>query len=220
MIFSVNDIKTRIQMWAIRNLDPSILSKISDDEFIDILNTVARDFNIAGTIHLERYHKDTTAGTTNYEMAGVILEVFWFYYKDDDYATQHWSHISDTIVLEDTPSGETEMDIEYLRDIEDVLDDTDQIDLPEPLQMDYLELVRTKFKVEFAGAEDALYQLKLDEKAKNMGRKRHSRDTGGVWRHWATPDKDDTQYDITENWISNENLVSDADGDYFFVEYT
>jgi len=220
MIFLVSEVKDRIQMWALRNFEPGILQLFTNDEFIDLLNQVQRDMNTAGQIHWERYNRDTTSGTTNYEMSRVILEIAWFYYKSDDWTSQHWTFINDTIVLEDTPSGEVEMDIESLGDTEDVLDDTDEIDLPETMQHDFLELVRAKFAVEFGKSDESLYQMKLDRFAKSVPHKRHHRDTGGVWRHWGVPSLGDEQYDITENWIENENLVTDVDGNYYFLEYT
>lgn len=220
MILLVGEVKDRIQTWALRNFDPEVLRLFTDDEFIDLINQVQRDMNTAGQVHWERYHRDTTSGTTNYEMPRVILEVAWFKYKSDDWQDQHWSHINDTIVLEDTPDGEIEMDIELLGDTEDVIDDTDQIDLPETMQHDFLDLLRTKFAVEFGKSEEAIYQMKLLQFSKTVEHKRHHRDTGGVWRHWGVPNLGDEQYDITENWISNTNLVADVDGDYYFVEYT
>ena len=47
MILTVADVKNRIQMWAIRNIPEERLTDFTDDELIDTINQVAREYNAA-----------------------------------------------------------------------------------------------------------------------------------------------------------------------------
>ena len=217
MILTVADVKARIQMWAIRNIPEERLTDFLDAELIDTINQVAREYNAAAAIHMERYRAETTAAETNYELQGVIAKVLWFYYEDAAWVDQHWTFVLDTIVLEDTPGVGVQMDIEYVRDIEEVTDDTDEIDLPEVHQGDFMDLLKMRLKVELADLEEVAYQAYLQTKIRLSPQKTHYRDTGGTWRHWFIPAKGDDQYDITENWVSQDSVTTDVDGNYYFI---
>ena len=110
------------------------------------------------------------------------------------------------------------MDIEYVRDIEEVADDTDEIDLPEAHQGDFMDLLKMRLKVDLADLEEAAYQAYLQMKARLAPRKTHQRDTGGTWRHWVVPALGDDLYDITENWVSQDSVTADFAGHYYFID--
>ena len=90
------------------------------------------------------------------------------------------------------------------------------LDLPEPYMGDYIDLLKMRMKVELLDVEEAAYQAYLEMKGRLSSSKTHHRDTGGVWRHWLLPDKGDNQYDITENWVSQDSVTMDVNGDYIF----
>lgn len=204
-------------MWAIRNLDEDSLTDFIDDEFFELLNKVANDLNVVGSIHVERYYGKTTDAQTNYDIQGEISKVLWFKYESDDWEDQYWTFILDKIVLKEAPDGQIQMDIEYVRKVENVALTADEIDLPEIYMHDFIDLVKRRMLVEFGKSSEMEYEAVLKLKARSAPAKRHHRDTGGTWRHWFIPSKGDDQYDITENWISQDYLLQDVSGDYYIT---
>ena len=204
-------------MWAIRNIPEEQLTDFLDEELIDMMNMVARDFNAKAAIHTERYYAETEDATTNYEVQSTILKILWFKYEADDCDNQYWTFVDDVIVLKETPGSGIQMDIEYVRDIEEVEEDYDEINLPEAHMGDFIDLLKMRMKVELKDVEEVAYTAYLEMKSKLSSSKVHNRDTGGVWRYWFLPEKGDAQYDITENWVSQDSVTIDVDGDYIFI---
>jgi hypothetical protein len=191
---------------------------MDDTEILNIFNQVCDDYNVEAGIRRERYYRETTAGETNYEMQGIIRKVYLFKYHDTDFETQYWSHVLDVIVLKNSPGGQVQLDIHYLRATENLANDTDEVDLPDPLLMDYVDLVKKRLEVEYGEKDNAIYTAYLKEKAKMARKGIHKQPIHpGIMRYWGTYATDDSIYDITDNWISNDSLDIDVSGSYYFI---
>lgn len=218
MSLTLTQIKEQTQIWALRKFDEDKLGDFDDTELLNIFNQVAEDFNLEAAIRRERYYNKTVAGETNYEMAGVIKRVLLFKYHDTEFETQQWSFAVDTIVLKNSPGGTVQLDIHYLRAIEALADPADEVDLPESVLIDYMDLVRKRIEVEYGDQEEAVYTAYLKTKASMARRGRHIQPIHpGVMRVWATWAGGDDIYDITDQWVSNDSVTMDIDGHYYFI---
>ena len=218
MSFTVQNMKDRIQMWAQAHVPPERHRDFNNSEFVSILNTVAEDFNSEGSIRMERYYRKTTEDETNYELQGDIIRVYKLNYEADGYKDQVWTFIDDTIVFETAPDGDVQLDIEYLREVELVVDDTDEIDLPNNMLHDYFELVKKKMLVDYAGQDETYYQQALSIAVSKSNKKNYSQPTGGIRRAWFTDAKGDFLYDITEQYVGQENIaIAALTGKYYFL---
>ena len=216
---SVGDIQDKLRPWALRKLDRENFDKIMDDELIDAINGVAQDLNEQAEIHSERYNNTTVKGETNYEMQGVILKVYYFRYEDADWKDQRWTFVEDVIVLKNEPgSDDINMDIHYLRQIEYVTNvKTDEVDLPSEVLLDFLDLLKVKLLVDWGDLPPEEYQQRLLYYAQKARQKLPTRAANnyGVFSHWLG--RDDTKYDITDQWVSQDSVTVDASGNYYFV---
>jgi hypothetical protein len=218
MPLTLSTMKEKIQIWALRKFEEDKLGDFDDTEHLDIFNQVAEDFNLKAAIRRERYYNDTVAGETNYEMAGVIKKVLLFKYHDTGFETQEWSFAVDTIVLKNAPGGTVQLDIHYLRAVEKLVDPTDEVDLPDSVLLDYLDLVKKRLEVEYGDEEDAVYTAYLKTKARLARKGRHIQPIHpGVMRVWGTWASGDDLYDITDQWVSNDSVTMDITGHYYFI---
>jgi hypothetical protein len=218
MSLSLSTLQTEIQIWALRKFSEDKLGDMDDTEILNIFNQVADDYNVEAGIRRERYYNKTTGGETNYEMQGVIRKVYLFKYHDTAFETQYWSFILDTIVLKNSPGGQVQLDIHYLRATENLANPTDEVDLPDSLLLDYVDLVKKRLEVEYGDTDNAVYTAYLKEKAKLARKGVHKQPIHpGVMRNWGTYATDDTIYDITDNWVSNDSVVVDVSGSYYFI---
>lgn len=218
MPLSLSQLQTKVQLFALRKFDEDKLGDLDDTEILNIFNQVADDFNVEGAIRRERYYNDTTAGETNYEMQGVIRRVYLFKYEDTDFETQYYSFVNDTIVLKNSPGGQFKLDIHYLRAVEAIANPTDQVDLPETVLLDYVDLVKKRLEVEYGDEEEAVYTAYLKQKGRQARRGRHLQPISpGIMRVWGTYETDDTIYDITDNWVSEDSVTADITGHYYFI---
>jgi len=217
--YLLSEVQNRIQPWAVRNLPPEHLGNFTDEEFVDLVNKVANDLNIYGAINIERCYETLSAGNFNHDVGGVIMKVFWIFYEDGDYKNQYWGFVDDTLVFKETPGGDVQLDLEYLRKCEDVEDLTDEIDLPEQYMPEFLNLVKDQMKVEFGLVDDSAYMASLTAYGQTAARKKHDFSTKSRWRHWLIPAKGDDLYDITENYVSQDTIyLSAVDGLYYFTD--
>jgi hypothetical protein len=210
MALTVAQVKKSARNFLLRKMDAQAINRVTDDEFVEIMNRVARDLNHEAEIRIERYNKDTTSGKKNYEMQGVIHHVYYFYYKHADWKDQRWTYKNDVIVLKDDPaSDDVEIDIHYLRETENVtISDTDEIDLPDYAIDAFQDLVKTRMLVEFLDSNEEIYMQKLALKAR-MLRSRQSNnnmDSIPVVIHWASYSEGSNQYDITDQWVSQDSV--------------
>jgi len=218
MPYSLADIKSLIQPWSLRNFSSDQIHDFDDDEFVEMVNKVQRDLNSYGAINLERRRQTMDAGDFNKQLTGDIVKVIWIKYEDYDYADQYWGFVGDTLVFKETPTNDVVIDCEFLRQCEDVADDTDEVDLPEAYMNDLLDLIKKRMQVEFGQLEEALYYQYLKGLGRDAPIKRHHNRTGGVWRHWFLDEKGDDQYDITDNYVSQDSIYVGDDGLYYIYE--
>jgi len=218
MPFTVADAQERVQFWMLRTFQPDALHNFKDSEFLAILNQVARDMNSRVSLWIERYYKTTTDGETNYELQGKILQVLYFGYENYLWEDQYYSFVEDVIVLKESPAGDIQMDIRYLRDAENVALLTDEIDLPDHVISDFIDLVKIRLKVDFGVENEILYHEFLNAWAIKSAGKLHIKPLKtGTFRYWALPELGDDQYDITDNYVSQDSVVMDVEGDYHFI---
>jgi len=152
-------------------------------------------------------------------MQGVILKVLYFKYEDAYWKTQRYAFVQDVIVLKTAPTGTPELDIHYLRDVENLVNDTDEVDLPDELLLDYKELLKYKVKVEFGDLPNAEYLSWLKILAnRSRGVVQHMRiNNGEIMRNWYPDSLGDREYDITDQRVSQDSVTADVDGDYIFI---
>ena len=166
---------------------------------------------------MERFYQKTTADETNYLVQGDILRVYSFKYENAYYVDQHWTFVGDTIVLKDAPDADIQLDITYLREVELVVDNTDEIDLPDQMSHDFLELVKKKLLVDYAGEDEIVYQNALTIAERKSNKKNFYQNIEGVKRSWFIDSKGDFLYDITDNYVGQENVTADVHAHYYFV---
>ena len=187
MSLTLSTMKEKLQIWALRKFDEDKLGDFDDTEFLDLVNQVAEDFNLEAAIRRERYYQETTSGETNYEMQGVIKKVLLFKYHSTEFETQYYSFAVDTIVLKNSPGGQIQLDIHYLRAVEALVDPTDEVDLPDSVLLDYLDLVKKRLEVEYGDEDEAVYTAYLKTKAHLARKGRHIQPIHpGVMRVWGT----------------------------------
>lgn len=216
-----SEIKEKLRPWALRNLPEKDWQWIDDDELVDKCNIVARRLNSKAELRQERYNNNTTSGETNYEMAGDILEVYLFLYKDaSTYKDQRYTWVGDVIVLKEEPDGEIEMDIRYLRDIEEITNSNlDEVDLPPEGLDGFLQLLKKKWLLDIGVIHEDEFERELMRVAAEVQERMPRlgiRDTR-IFRHTRGLMTDDTLYDITDHRLSQDSVTVDVDGDYIFL---
>lgn len=227
MALSLTKIKDRLRPFLLARIEGDILSELSDSDFLDIFNDVANDFNDVAKINLERYNKETgsvaaeSTDTTyrNYKLQGEISKILYFKYEDDGWASQQYTYTQDRIALKNQPDDGVEMDIRYLRKCEDLEDPTDEVDLPDSVLPEYLELLKARLLADYGKASNMDYESALNYWADKASGKvqRHAVNDLGVLRDWFYQN-DDMKYDITDHWISEDHFIANASGDLIYTE--
>lgn len=236
MSLSLSELKTKMQPYILRNIQDQTSEWIFDSEFEDIANFVADQLNEYAYINVERYYRKTTSGENAYDMAGDIIKMRRFKYEAADFNTQwyaivhnvyaagedHEGEYYSTIVLKNDPTtSDVQMDINYLRRCFKMADDADELDLPDKFIMDYLELLKTKIKIDFGDADPLLFDRDLrifGDKCvqKNQRPQLHE---GRVKRYFGGLDTtSDFIYDITEKQLSSDHVSTDLSGNYYWYE--
>jgi hypothetical protein len=228
MSLTVAEIKSKLQPVVLRFIPPEMQKFVTDDELIDLANMVANDLNRQANIHTKRYYQKTIADQNAYEMEGEIIKVNLFKYHSSGYEDQMYaittvsgtSHINSLIVLKDTPTGEIQMEIDYLRSILKVSDTpTDEIDLPDRILNDFLELMKVKIRTEFGNEPPTVYDQYLLLKARQvLATIDPPSSQSGISKSWLPNGTEDTQYDITDQRVSGDHIQANADGTYTWVE--
>jgi hypothetical protein len=200
------EVQSRLQPYLLVHLDKNVLDLLTNTEFTSIFNDVAKDLNEEAQLNQERW--DKTGGSThaedaeytNYLLQGVILRVYSFKFKDEDYA-------------------EIEMDIHYLRQCEDIDILADEIDLPNAVLTDYVELLKVWFRAQYGDAGMGAYEQALvyyGQKAQQQVQNQVLRNEG-IRRNWFLLDTDDDNlYEIAGQWVGMENFVRGI-ADYTWV---
>lgn len=163
-------LKIKLQPFILRRIEPNKLKWFTDADFIDIQNIVARDFNSQAQILIERYYKKTVDQITNYSLAGKILKILQMKYYTASWLDEFYvisnepgsdPLLKQILVWKETPGGAVQMDIHYLREVREVEDDGDEIDLPLVALGDYIELLKVKLLVEISDVDPKTYQSEL-----------------------------------------------------------
>ena len=227
MAITVQNLKDRLQPYLIHHLPDDVLDILTDDDFVRVFNQVARDLNSAASIRVERFYKkaNTTnaadSDLTNYLVQGVIQKVYSLKYIDDDWEGQEYTYTQDRLIFKSAVPEDTQIDMRYLRETEDVTDTAaDEIDLPDVVVDDYEQLIKKKFRVDYGDLKDFDYETalqywagkvvdKLDYKALS------GQDVRGSWMHQTG---DGFIYQIEDHYIGLENFTADASGNYFHVD--
>jgi hypothetical protein len=220
MAYLVNEIQNKVRPELRRRIPIETISLITDTEFFDIINRVQRDINVNCDINWERYHEECTVAETNYELAGKILKINYFSYEAADWKDQRFTYIDDVIVLETAPDDTFQMDIRYLRDTGDLSSVTDEIDLPDQIMSDFIDLVRTLALVRFSDKPQEIYDgelLQKTTKIRMMFTRRGTLPDKGVFKYSPISTKSGHTYDITDQWVSSDSVVYDG-SEYIFVE--
>ena len=223
MSISVQQIHNRLLTYLNVHLPDNVLKALIDTDYIQYYNDVARDMNSIADIRKERFYKKCNSTNAeddnllNYLAQGIVLKIYKLKYIDDAYETQYYTYINDRIVLKVTPESNTQMDIHYLRDIEEVEELTDDVDLPDSVIPDYEQLLKVKLLIDYGGRTDLDYEYLLEKYAKKSRTKINDDYKSGVDAYWFGQDGCDSLYDITENWIGIENFTADVNGNYIHV---
>ena len=226
MAISLTEVKNRLRPYILFHWNEETLGLLDDTDFLNVFNDVADDLNTQAQINLERWYAKTgsthaeDSDYTNYVMAGDVEKVFFFGYDSDDWEDQYYSYVDDRIVLKVSPAADIQMDVRYLRKCEPLTDPTDEVDLPEEVLSDYVELLKVRLLIDFSEkVPNMTYQEALmlyGEKAKGR-MKRHVINSVPVQRYWFRQSDDSTKKLNDQHYISMDNFVSDVSGNYSYI---
>lgn len=228
MAISKDTIQERLRPFILRSVNKEVIGLLTDAEFLDMYNDVAKDLNESAEIRIEKFDKEcnTTnaedSDLTNYLTQRPILKVFSFMYEDDAWVDQIWSWSLDSngngvIVLKTAPATGVRMIIEYLGDLENVTDSSDEIDLPNNLLVEFLELLKKRILADYTD-QNVEYEKWLDYYAQKARMKTENRMMGNkLRRSWLGMTGDDHVYEINQQWVSaGDNMYTDVNGIFFF----
>ena len=224
MPITYQNLNDRLRPFLLTKLDKGVLDLLVDADFLRKYNQVSSDLNSRAFINTERYYKKTgttnaeDSDLTNYLLAGDILKIMSFKFLDTSCNNQYYSFINDRIILKVAPGDAIQMDIYWLRDVEVIVELTDEIDLPPEIVDDFEELVKVKLQVDYGDMNNADYSSALDFYA-NKARRRAfiPKLQGGVRGYWLGMSEDDNRYEIVDHYISLDNFTASAEGIYYHV---
>lgn len=223
MSINLSEIKDRLRPFLMTHWEPDVLDLMVDDDFLNIFNDVANDLNDEGQINLERFYAKTgsthaeDSNYTNYLMAGDISKVLSFWYEAADWDDQYYSYTADRIILKETASSGIQMDIRYLRKCEDLVDPTDEVDLPDEVIPEYMELLKKRLLTDYGTQKVESYESALMfYSSKAYGKMNVRIIEKRLSKTWMGQVGGDN-YDITNNYISLDNFVSGVDDNYSYI---
>ncbi len=229
MSISKAKIEANLRPFLLTKINREVLDILTDENFVDIYNDVARDLNTVAELLIERYRKLTDLtnaeddSLTNYLMQRPIIKVLSVKYHSPSWEDQFWTWLNDDnnngrVILKTAPTGGVTLDIWYLGDIENVAIDTDDIDLPGNVMPEFVELVKRRILADYGELDINSYEESLiyfSEKARAKN-ERHLLD-GPADVYWFHQSGDTTVYDITDQFVSaGDNVFPDIDGNYVF----
>ncbi len=231
MAISKTAVQNRLRPFILAQVDPKVIDNLTNQDFEDLFNDVGKDLNEIGELRIENFYKKTNStnaedsGLTNYKTQRRILKVFSLKYEDDGYADIIWTYIYEDadgdgrIVFKDDITSAIQLDIWYLGDIEKVDDGTDEIDLPDNVLPEFMELCRKKILVDYSQNTELNYEQALDHYARKARMKQDKRimDKQGIRPYWLglTGDKA-LLYQIDKQWVSSADNVYLSGTDYVF----
>ncbi len=224
MPITYQNLNERLRPFLLTKLDKGVLDLLVDADFLRKYNQVSSDLNSRAFINTERYYKKTgttnaeDADLTNYLLAGDISEVMSFKFLDTSSIEQYYAFINDRIVLKVAPGDGIQMDIYYLMDVEEIVELTDEIHLPDEIVDDFEELVKVKLQVDYGDMNNADYSAALDFYANKAKRRTPIPQLqGGVRGYNFGLSGDQNRYEIVDHQISLDNFTAGADGNYIHV---
>ena len=224
MSITYQNLNDRLRPFLLNKLDKGALDLLVEADFLRKYNQVSSDLNSRAFIRTERYYKKTgttnaeDSDLTNYLLAGDIIKIMSFKFLDSSSGDQYYAFIDDRLVLKVAPGDGIQMDIHWLRDVEDIEELTDEIDLPDEIVDDFEELVKIKLQVDYGDMNNADYSAALDFYA-NKAKRRTSipQLQGGVRGYWFGLSGDQNRYEIVDHQISLDNFTAGAGGNYIHV---
>jgi len=230
MAISKATVEARLRPYLLSRIKSDVLDAISNSTFVSIYNDVARDINSLVEIHITRYYKQcNTANAENEELTNYILErrplkVYSLKYNDPQWRDQYWVKLADgsnngRIVFKNSPPEGTQLDIMYLGDINNVVGDTDNIDLPDEILPEYMTLLKFKIEGEYGSIPPTEYETMLRYLVEKINLKiaRKPLQGSGIRKYWFWDYGDDTVYEVLDNEVGDENLTSIGSGNYGFI---
>jgi len=223
MSITLQNLHDRLEPFLLVHIPKENLDLLVDADFLRIFNDVANDLNLAADIRWERFYKKCTTANaedtdlTNYLLDGDIAKIISFKYKASTWRTQYYSYTADRVVLKVAPSSDTQLYIHYIRDTEDLVDLTDEVDLPDSVVPDFENLIKIRMQIDYGDYKSMTYEGALEFYARKVMAKLPRRNLGGPRRSWLDSSTDDNLYEIKKNWIGMENFAADVSGDYIHV---
>ena len=146
-----------------------------------------------------------------------------FKYEGDDWEDQIWTYLYEDadgdgrIVLKTAPTASIQMTVLYLGDVEEVEDDTDEIDLPDNVLPEFVELCKYKLLSDYSEKSNIDYERMVQvfsDKAR-MKQDRIVTNTG-IKPYWLGMTNDEAyKYQILRQWVSaGDNITADLAGNY------
>ena len=228
MALSKLRIESRLRPILLANLNPDIVDSLVEEDFLEIFNEVANDFNSTAMLLLKRFKLKTGEDTaeadsdkTNYLLEGVIEKILSFYYRDSGWQEQEYTFTQDRVALKSKPPDGVVMNIHYLIRPGQIQTDTDELGLPEMVETEYLALVKDRILSRYGQLEDKIYEDNLFSYSAKANRKLSKptvRKSRGVSSYWFHQCGDETLYDITDNFISLGNFIENASGQLIYIE--
>ncbi len=229
MAISKTTIETRLRPFLLRSVGTEVIGLLTDTEFVGMFNDVAKDLNESAEIRVENFYKVTNStnaedsNLTNYLTARAILKVFSFKYEDVSWPDQIWTYTKDTngngvIVLKTAPTSAIQMDLWYLGDLETITDNSDEIDLPDNLLVEFLELTKKRILADYTD-QKVEYEKWISYYAEKARMKTENRmmDRGKLRRSWLGMTGDDHVFEIDDQWVSSgDNITADINGIFSF----
>lgn len=227
MAISQERMNERLRPFLQRRIEPDDIDTFMAEDLLDFQNEAMHDLNESAQLRIERYYKKTGTDNSedaekfNYKLQGIISKLFYFKFEDDDWRTQEYAITEDRIVLKNASSG-SQMDILYLRRCEELDAGTDEVDLPDEILPEYLEVVKAKILYEHGMSTLQDYLTVVDRMGMKADQKvdRPKAVAGNILRNWFDQKGDDHTYVITDQKISIDNFVVDGLGNYSHVDVT
>jgi hypothetical protein len=153
------------------------------------------------------------------EVQADILHVYFFQQKSSDWKDQRYGTLSDNFVFQKEIKADTWIDIIYLRDVREIVnEDTEAIDLPGYALDAFYDLLQLRFMVEFGDADSSEYELLLNARSKSLRKYRRNDMLINIPCSYELGSSSSATYDITDQRISDDLISVDSNEVPFIVQ--